>query len=119
MHELSVCMSVLDQVTAIAAERDADRVTRIELTVGPLSGIEIDLLETAWPMAAAGSLAENAEFVVTATGIVVQCHSCGAETTARSNRLVCGDCGAHRTHIVSGEEMILQRVELATSADSG
>ena len=119
MHELSVCMSLLDQVTAIAAERDARRITRIELTVGPLSGIEIDLLETAWPIAAAGTLADSADFVVTATGVVVQCRSCGAETAAQSNRLVCGDCGAHQTHVVSGEEMILQRVELETSADSG
>ncbi|MDJ0709152.1 MAG: hydrogenase maturation nickel metallochaperone HypA [Woeseiaceae bacterium] len=119
MHELSVCMSLLDQVTAIAAERDARRITRIELTVGPLSGIEIDLLETAWPIAAAGTLADNAAFVVTATEIVVQCRACGANTTAQNNRLLCGSCGASQTHVISGEEMILQRVELETSTDSG
>ncbi len=119
MHELSVCMSLLDQVTAIAEERDARRVTRIELTVGPLSGIEIDLLETAWPIAAAGSLADEAEFIVEATPVVVHCGACGEETPATSNRLVCGNCGAHQTRVVSGEEMILQRLELETSADPG
>ena len=119
MHELSVCMSLLDQVTAIAEERDARRVTRIELTVGPLSGIEIDLLETAWPIAAAGTIADEAEFVVEATPVVVHCGTCGAETPASSNRLVCGNCGSHRTRVISGEEMILQRLELETSADPG
>ena len=119
MHELSVCMSLLDQVTAIAAERDALRVTRIELTVGPLSGIEIDLLESAWPIAAAGTLADEADFVVEAVPVVVHCKTCGEETTAQSNRLVCGQCGAHQTRVVSGEEMILQRLELETSADPG
>ena len=119
MHELSVCMALLDQVTAIAEERDASRVTRVELTVGPLSGIEIDLLETAWPIASAGTLADEAAFVVTSTPVVVQCNACGAETSAQSNRLVCGQCGSHQTRVVSGEEMILQRLELETSADPG
>ena len=66
-----------------------------------------------------GTLADDADFVVRATPIVVHCSICGAETSARSNRLVCGQCGAHQTHVVSGEEMILQRVELETSADTG
>ena len=119
MHELSVCMALLDQVTAIAEERNARRVTRIELTVGPLSGIEIDLLETAWPIASAGTLADDATFIVEATPVVVHCGECGEETSAQSNRLVCGRCGAHQTRVVSGEEMILQRLELETSADPG
>ncbi len=119
MHELSVCLALLDQVTSIATEHDARRVTRIELTVGPLSGIEIDLLENAWPIASAGTLADDADFVVEATPIVVHCDACGEETSAHSNRLVCGHCGAYQTRVVSGEEMILQRVELETSADPG
>lgn len=119
MHELSVCLSLMDQVFAIARERNARRVTRIELTVGPLSGIEIDLLENAWPIASAGTLAETAEFVVEATPVVVRCEACSAETPAQSNRLVCGECGGYRTRVIRGEEMTLQRVELETSADPG
>ncbi len=119
MHELSVCMSLLDQLTAIAEERHARRVTRIELTIGPLSGIEVDLLESAWPIASAGTLADDADFVVRATNIVVRCAACGEETEVPGNRLVCGACASPQTLVVSGEEMILQRVELETSTDPG
>ena len=119
MHELSVCLALLDKVMSIAEERDALRITRIELTVGPLSGIEIDLLETAWPIASAGTLADGADFVVEATAVTVRCDVCEKESSAHSNRLVCGHCGAHQTRVVTGEEMILQRVELETSADPG
>ena len=119
MHELSVCLALLDKVMSIAGERDARRVTRIELTVGPLSGIEIDLLESAWPIASAGTLADSADFVVDAAPIVVHCSRCDEESSAHSNRLVCGHCGAYETRVVTGEEMILQRVELETSADPG
>ncbi len=119
MHELSVCLAMLDKVMSIAEEREARRVTRIELTVGPLSGIEIDLLENAWPIASAGTLADGADFLVDAAPIVVHCSRCGKESSAQSNRLVCGHCDAYQTRVVTGDEMILQRVELETSADPG
>jgi len=115
MHELSVCLSLLEQVQAIAADRGAARVTRIELKVGPLSGVESDLLRNAWPLASAGTIAVNAEFVVGEAAIVVHCSACDASTAATPNRLVCGNCGDFHTTVVSGDEMILQSVELETS----
>jgi len=121
MHELSVCLSLLREVERIARENKAGRVTRIVVTVGPLSGVEPDLLRNAYPLAVAGTIAEDAEFQVDVSGIVVQCSQCGAESPAKPNRLVCGDCGDYRTALLSGDEMILQSVELdeldTTTAD--
>lgn len=115
MHELSVCLSILDQVRSIAAERNADRVQRIELRIGPLSGVEADLLRSAWPLASAGTIAVDADLLIDEADIVVRCSTCDAETPAVANRLVCGQCGDFRTTVISGDEMILQRVELETS----
>jgi hydrogenase nickel incorporation protein HypA/HybF len=114
MHELSVCLSLLEQVQAIATERGASRVSRIELKVGPLSGVESDLLRNAWPMASAGTIAVDAEFVIEEADIIVHCDACGTDTGAKANRLVCGDCGDFRTTVITGDEMILQRIELET-----
>lgn len=114
MHELSVCLSLLQQVDAIARERGATRVTRIELKIGPLSGVEADLLRNAYPLAAAGTVAEHAELQISAAPVAVRCSICGAETEAQANRLLCGSCGDFRTTVISGDEMILQRVELDT-----
>jgi len=114
MHELSVCLSLLEQVQAIAAERGAIHVTRIELKVGPLSGVEAELLRNAWPLASADSIAVNAEFIIEEAAILVRCSSCEAETAATANRLVCDACGDFHTTVISGNEMILQRVELET-----
>ena len=115
MHELSVCLSILDQVRSIAAERNADRVQRIELRIGPLSGVEADLLRSAWPLASAGTIAVDADLLIDEADIVVRCSTCDAETPAVANRLVCGQCGDFRTTVISGDEMILQRVELETN----
>ena len=119
MHELSVCMSLLEQVGAIAGEREAGKVTRIELKIGPLSGVEVDLLRNAYPLAAAGTIAEDADLVIDIAGVTVHCNKCGAESDAKPNRLLCGACGDFHTSVVSGDELILQRVELAELPPAG
>jgi hydrogenase nickel incorporation protein HypA/HybF len=115
MHELSVCLSLLQQLQGIAAEQRAQRIIRIELGVGPLSGVEPELLRNAWPVASAGTLAADAELSIEETDIVVHCRSCDTDTAAKANRLVCGQCGDFRTSLVSGDEMILKRVEFETA----
>ena len=105
-------MSLLEQVEAIAAERAAVTVTRIELDIGPLSGVEPELLRNAYPIAVADTIAERAELVINDIPIIVRCTGCGAESEATPNRLVCAECGDLKTRIASGDEMILRRVEL-------
>jgi len=117
MHELSICLALLDQVQSIANEHGATTVERILIRLGPLSGVEPSLLENAYPLAAAGTIAEFAVLDIELTEVRVQCQVCGAETVAAPNRLTCGRCGGYRTRVVSGEEMLLASLELATAAE--
>ncbi|MGQ9659692.1 MAG: hydrogenase maturation nickel metallochaperone HypA/HybF [Thermochromatium sp.] len=112
MHELSLCQALIDQVVSLAREHGASRVDRLRLRVGPLSGVEPLLLQQAYPLVAAGTIAEAAELVIEPSEIRVQCTRCGAETEARPNRLGCGICGAFETRIISGDELLLANVEL-------
>lgn len=112
MHELSVCLSLLEQVERIAAEHRASRVERILLRIGPLSGVEAELLRNAYPLAAAGSIAEDAVLDIEPAPVRVRCNTCGAETDALANRLLCGACGDWQTRLVSGDEMLLANLEL-------
>lgn len=111
MHELSICQALIDQVENLARENQAVAVRVISLQVGPLSGAEIPLLEHAWPLASAGSVAESAELTIEATPVRVKCKTCGVESEAAANRLLCGKCGDYHTELISGDEMILTRVE--------
>jgi len=112
MHELSVCLSLLEEVKRVARENNAGSVTRIIVRIGPLSGVEPDLLRNAYPIAAAGTVAENADLEIEVAGIVVSCSQCGRESDAAANRLLCAHCGDYRTNLVSGDEMVLQSLEL-------
>ncbi|MCG6897921.1 MAG: hydrogenase maturation nickel metallochaperone HypA [Thiocapsa sp.] len=119
MHELSICQALLDQLGRIAAEQGAIRVERIVLRVGPLSGVEAPLLEHAYPLAAAGTVAEAAELVIEPAPIRVACSTCGAETDATPSRLLCGSCGSFKTRLISGDELLLASVELTLADPDG
>ena len=112
MHEFAVCRDMLQQIETIAADEQATAVDTITVRIGPLSGIEAHLLSQAFPLAAAGTVAENAELIIEALPIKVKCQLCGAETEAKANRLICGKCGDYHTQLLSGDEMLLASLEL-------
>lgn len=112
MHELSVCQGMLQQLEDIARDHNAKAITLVKLQIGPLSGVEPQLLEQAFPIATAGTLAEGAELVTETLPIRVKCRECGAESEATTNKLVCKACGAWQTQLLSGDELLLASVEL-------
>jgi hydrogenase nickel incorporation protein HypA/HybF len=116
MHELAICISLIDAAVAVAAENHANAISDVHVTVGPLSGIESALLANAFPIAAAGTLAEDAVLHVDDQPVVVSCENCGAETRAKSNKLTCGVCGNWRTSLISGDGLLLQRVCMTQNA---
>jgi hydrogenase nickel incorporation protein HypA/HybF len=114
MHELSVCQGLLDQVARVAAAHGAAGVKNIVLRIGPLSGVVPSLLAQAFPLARAGTVATDAALTIEELPVRVRCDACGAETEARPNRLLCGECGDWRTQLIGGDELLLARVELTT-----
>lgn len=114
MHELSVCQGLLQQVRAIADKHHAKTVNRIFLQIGPLSGVEPCLLQSAFPIARVDTIAAEAELVIQQMPVQVHCQSCHADTEARPNRLLCGQCGESKTVLLSGDELLLERVEMQT-----
>ncbi len=118
MHELSVCMSLLEQVERIAQEHGAERVERILLRIGPLSGVESPLLANAYPLAAAGTIAEHARLDIEPAPVRVHCTDCGKETEATPNRLLCASCGSYHTKLTSGDEMLLASLEMSIPDES-
>ena len=110
MHELAICQALIGQVAAVARAEHASSVTDVYVSVGPLSGVECPLVRNAFPFAAAGTVAREATLHLMQTPVRVRCEDCGAETEAAANRLICGRCSNWRTQLVSGDELLLQRV---------
>ncbi len=112
MHELAICQSLISQVEDIAREHQSEKVLSILVQIGPLSGAEAPLIKSAYPIAAAGTVAEQAILKIETMPVRVRCDSCHAETIAKVNRLICGKCGDFHTELISGDEMLLASLEL-------
>jgi hydrogenase nickel incorporation protein HypA/HybF len=118
VHELAVCQGLIDQLEDISRREQAEKITRVRLRIGPLSGVEPQLLEDAYPIAAAGTVADGATLEIEHQPVRVHCAVCGHETDASANRLICADCGDFRTRLTSGDEMLLVSVELERRANA-
>lgn len=112
MHELAVGRALLKQVTSIMLERQAATVTGITLKIGPLSGIEPALLRAAYDQLRRETGAERAELHMIEVPVRIRCEACDIEMEAASNRLVCSRCGSTHTALVSGDEMLIESVDL-------
>lgn len=115
MHELSLCQNLIDQLTDLANTHNAVAVARVEVQVGVLSGVEAQLLQSAFTLARAGTVADAAELTTEVTTPRVSCRSCGAESDTPPNNLCCRACDSFDTKLIRGHELILARVELVKS----
>ncbi len=106
------------QVLTMSASSDVP-VGRITLRIGPLAGVEPELLLRAFPLIAAGTLCAEAELTIEAVPVRVRCQLCRATSDVRPGRLLCAGCGAWRVTVISGDEMHLAGVALmaAPAAD--
>jgi hydrogenase nickel incorporation protein HypA/HybF len=112
MHEVAVCRALIEQVEHLATEHSAASVSVIVVRIGPLSGIEEPLLKQAYDIARAGTVAANADLVLESAPLIVHCGECDRETEVAPSRLVCPDCNNWRTTLVSGDELLLARLEI-------
>ena len=118
MHELAVCQQMLKQVTRIANEHGAGRVERIVVAAGPLSGVEPRLLQQAFTLARAGTIAAEAELDIERSPVRIRCRECLAEHETPSNRLLCPLCDTWQVDVVEGEHLLLKSIELADLPDN-
>ena len=112
MHELSLCEDLLSQVSILARQHQAHSVHSITVNIGALSGVEPMLLESAFAIGRVGTIAEQARLILEPVPARVRCGRCGIDAEVPANRLICPSCRSTDTSLLSGDELILARVEL-------
>ena len=110
MHEYSIVQALLDRVAAEARAHGALAVHRIRVQIGEASGVESDLLETAFELARTGTLCEAAELEIVLVPAKWECANCGAEIAA-GEILRCLLC-ERPAQLVQGDEIVLERLEM-------
>lgn len=112
MHEFSIVTSLLDLCEKNAKENNATKVTRVEVKIGKLSGVEPHLLQTAFDTFKEQTICDGAEFVLHVQDLVIKCHTCNTESTLKKNEFECPTCKGNNLSVLDGEEMYLMRLEM-------
>ena len=114
MHEYSLAQALVERVEREARARGATAVRGVTVRIGPLSGVEPDLLLTAYGHLRVGTLCAGAELGLAGEDVVWRCEICGVVLVPGS-ALCCPDCGLP-ARLAGGDALVLERVELEVPA---
>jgi hydrogenase nickel incorporation protein HypA/HybF len=110
VHEYSIVQALLAQVSDEAHTRGATAVRRIEVSIGELAGVEIDLLKTAFDQFRERTICAKAELVLKRIAAAWQCRACG-RGRERQSYLRCESC-ARPFDLVRGDEIMLDKIDM-------
>jgi hydrogenase nickel insertion protein HypA len=110
MHEYSIVAALIDRVQKEAAEHAGAEVRRLHVKIGELSGVEVDLLKTAFDTFRERSICDRAELTIESVPPIWSCPDCGC-AIERGAILRCETCD-RPAQLVQGDEIVLQRIEM-------
>jgi hydrogenase nickel incorporation protein HypA/HybF len=110
MHEYSIVQALIERVDVEARARGATGVHRLSVRIGELSGVEVELLSTAYDTFRARTICEGAELDLQIVPARWACPDCGG-SIAHGAVLTCPSC-ALPARLVQGDEILLDRIEM-------
>jgi hydrogenase nickel incorporation protein HypA/HybF len=110
LHEYSIVGAMIARIEAEARERDAVSVRSVRVSIGELSGVDPELLASAYEIFRARTLCESADLSIERVEAQWKCATCGG-TEESGGYLRCQSCGG-ALRLVRGDEIILQQIEM-------
>ena len=112
MHEFSIVNALLDMCEQNAKDHNMAKITKVEIKIGKLSGVEPHLLETAFETFKEGTMCDGAKFTMHLQDVILHCQSCDKQSSIQNNAFECPICKSTDCKVIDGEEMYLMRLEM-------
>lgn len=114
VHEVSLCRSVAATVERHAAGRTVEVV---RLRIGHLRQVVPDLMARSWDAVVVGSPLAGSTLLIDEVPLSIHCRGCGATTVLDRPALQCGQCGGRSIDIVTGEEFLVESIDVAAASE--
>jgi len=112
MHEYSIVCSLLDLCEENAQSENAKKITKVEVKIGVLSGVEPYLLQSAFDTFKEKTVCDGAKFVIHMQEVIIRCNSCHKNFTLKKHEFTCPKCKSFDIETIDGEDMYLMRLEM-------
>ena len=112
MHELTITQSILEIALRHAEQADAQRIIRLNLVIGELSGIVGDSVQFYWDTMSKGTLAEGSKLHFERVPASLRCLNCEHTFPLNGRDYTCPACGEARVVATGGKEFQLESIEV-------
>lgn len=112
MHEFSIVSALIEQCEQLALEHKAKGIARVAVKIGALSGVEPQLVKTAFDTFREDGMCKGAELEMDVAPLELDCKACGAHSIPDEIAYLCPVCQSRDIKVSGGEEMLLMQLEL-------
>ncbi len=112
MHELSIALGIVKIAEDELIKAKAKKVTKIELEIGVLSGIEIESLHFIWKSAVKDTVLEQAEKKIKIIKGKGKCIDCDTVFDMKNIYDTCSNCNSYFKGILQGKELKIKALEV-------
>lgn len=113
MHEVSLMENTLEIAVEHAHRQGANKIQRLKMRVGKMSGVVPEALEFAFDVCTQGTIAEGAKLEIESVPVVCYCPNCKIEFQPDDIIYECPECGQLSSQILQGRELELTSLELS------
>lgn len=115
MHEISLVQGLFQQLEDLARTNNANKVIKVTMEIGPLSGVVIDSFRFGFEILAKDyQLMQSAELEIDVPTVTYRCTNCSFEqkTTSAERPDGCPQCDELLLIPSGGDDLILKQVEM-------
>ena len=112
MHELSITQSILSIALEKADKAKAGKITRINLTIGELSGIAGECVQFYFEFLSKDTIAAEATLSFERTPTQLRCRNCATVFSPDNSDWVCPGCREQTIEVISGRESYVNSIEV-------
>jgi len=112
VHELAITQNILDIVLNEAKSAQANKVTKINLVIGELSGIVSDCVQFYFDFLKKGNVAEEATLDFKLVPAELRCRDCSKVFYPKDSAWICPDCRGTSLDVISGRECYVESIEV-------
>jgi hydrogenase nickel incorporation protein HypA/HybF len=112
MHELGVTENIVNIALTKAGEAQANKVTRINLVVGELSGFAPDCIQFYFDTLSKDTIAQGAALHFESVPAELRCRDCSAVFQPQDTLWSCPKCVGRSVEIFKGRELYIESLEV-------
>jgi hydrogenase nickel incorporation protein HypA/HybF len=112
MHEFGVTESLLKIVEESANNAGVEKVSRIVVVVGQLTGFVPDCITFYFETMSQNTIAEGATLDFEEMPVRLKCRQCGHEFVPETREWACPECQSSEADITGGRELYVKELEV-------